>query len=52
MVVIAALCVPVLVIGFAMGVRSATGPAGVLVFLGISALWGLAFTGFPYKRWR
>ncbi len=47
-VVIAALCVPVLVIGFAMGVRFATGPAGVLVFLGISALWGLAFTGFPY----
>ncbi len=47
-VVIVALCIPVLVIGFAMGVRFATGPAGVLVFVGISALWGLAFTGFPY----
>ena len=47
-VVIVALCVPVLAIGFAMGVRFATGPAGVLVFVGISALWGLAFTGFPY----
>jgi ABC-2 type transport system permease protein len=47
-VVIVALCIPVLVIGFAMGVRFATGPAGVLVFIGISALWGLAFTGFPY----
>jgi ABC-2 type transport system permease protein len=47
-VVILALCVPVLAIGFIVGVRFATGGAGVLVFLGLSALWGLAFTGFPY----
>jgi len=47
-VVILALCLPVLAIGFGIGVRFSTGFAGVLVFLGFSALWGLAFTGFPY----
>lgn len=47
-VVILALCVPVLAIGYGIGVRFATGPAGVLVFLVLSALWGVAFTGFPY----
>lgn len=47
-VVATALCVPVLAIGYGVGVRFATGPAGVLVFVGFSALWGLAFTGFPY----
>jgi ABC-2 type transport system permease protein len=47
-VVILALCVPVLAIGFAVGVRFATGFGGLLVFLGFSALWGLAFTGIPY----
>ncbi len=46
--VIVALCLPVLAIGFGVGVRFSTGPAGVLVFVGFSALWGLAFTGFPY----
>lgn len=47
-VVIMALCLPVLAIGFGVGVRFATGFAGVAVFIGFSALWGLAFTGFPY----
>jgi len=47
-VVIVALCIPVLAIGFAVGVRFSTGAAGVLSFIGLSALWGLAFTGFPY----
>ena len=46
--VILALCVPVLAIGFTIGVRFVTGGLGVLTFLGFSALWGLAFTGFPY----
>ena len=46
--VIVALCVPVLVIGAIVGVRFATGLPGLLVFVGFSALWGLAFTGFPY----
>ena len=47
-VVIMALCLPVLAIGFGVGVRFATGLGGVLVFIGFSALWGLVFTGFPY----
>jgi ABC-2 type transport system permease protein len=48
MVVIVALCLPVLAIGFAVGVRFATGVPGVFVFVGFSALWGLVFTGIPY----
>ncbi len=47
-VLIVALCIPVLAIGFAIGVRFATGVPGILVFIGFSALWGLVFTGFPY----
>lgn len=39
---------PVLALGFALGVRFATGVAGVLAFLVIGALWGVVFTGFPY----
>ncbi len=48
MVVIIALCVPVLAIGFGVGVRFVTGAPGVLAFIGFSALWGLVFTGLPY----
>src|SRR5580693_6255808 len=47
-VVIVALCIPVLAIGFGLGVHFATGAPGVLAFVGFSALWGLVFTGFPY----
>jgi ABC-2 type transport system permease protein len=47
-VVILALCLPVLIIGFSAGVRFSTGAGGVLLFLVLSALWGIAFTGFPY----
>ncbi len=47
-VIIVLLCLPVLAIGFGVGIRFSTGPAGILVFLAVSALWGLAFTGFPY----
>ncbi|MFD4372389.1 ABC transporter permease [Streptomyces sp. NPDC058486] len=43
-----ALCVPVLILGAAVGVGFSTGPLGVVVFIVISGLWGLAFTGFPY----
>ncbi len=43
-----ALCVPVLTLGFILGVGFATGPLGVLAFLALSGFWGLAFTGFPY----
>jgi ABC-2 type transport system permease protein len=46
--VIAALCLPVIAIGAIVGVHFAAGLPGLLVFVGFSALWGLAFTCFPY----
>jgi ABC-2 type transport system permease protein len=46
--VAAALTVPILAVGFAMGVRFEAGPVGVLVFVLIAALWSLAFSGFGY----
>ena len=47
-VVIVTLCLPVLAIGFGVGVRFVTGAPGVLAFIALSALWGLVFTGLPY----
>ena len=46
--VIAALCLPVIVLGAIVGVRFVTGLPGLVVFVALSALWGLAFTCFPY----
>ena len=45
---VCALCVPVLALGFATGVRFDTGLLGVLAFILLAGLWGLVFTGFPY----
>jgi ABC-2 type transport system permease protein len=42
------LTLPVLLLGFAVGVRFETGIAGVLLFIALAGLWGLVFTGFPY----
>ncbi len=42
------LSIPVLALGFLLGVQFATGPLGVLAFLLLAGLWGLAYTGFPY----
>ena len=59
--VVCGLCVPVMVLGFALGVRFETGLLGMLAFILLAGLWGLAFTGFPYAialktgspaRWR
>lgn len=47
-VVIVFLCLPVLAIGYGVGVRFSTGWLGIFTFIGFSAFWGLAFTGFPY----
>ncbi|MGE3620982.1 MAG: ABC transporter permease [Acidimicrobiia bacterium] len=47
-VLVCALTVPVLVLGFATGVRFETGILGVACFVVFGGLWGLAFTGFPY----
>lgn len=43
-----ALSLPVLLLGFIVGVTFETGVLGLLVFLAMTGLWGLAFTGFPY----
>ena len=43
-----ALCIPVLILGFVFGVSFGTGPLGFLAFIFLGGLWGLAFTGFPY----
>jgi ABC-2 type transport system permease protein len=47
-VVLVLLCIPVLAMGFIVGVRFETGLAGLLLFVGICGIWGLVFTGFPY----
>ena len=43
-----ALAVPVILIGFVVGVRFEAGPLGVLAFVLLAALWSLAFAGFGY----
>jgi ABC-2 type transport system permease protein len=45
---VVALSIPVVVLGFVVGVSFQTGVLGILVFLVLAGLWGLAFTGFPY----
>lgn len=42
------LSLPVILLGFLVGVRFETGLLGILVFVLMAGLWGLAFTGFPY----
>ncbi|HEX4776288.1 MAG TPA: ABC transporter permease [Acidimicrobiia bacterium] len=46
--VAAALTIPILLVGVALGVRFETGIAGVVVFIAIAAVWSLAFSGFGY----
>jgi ABC-2 type transport system permease protein len=45
---VVALSIPVLILGFIVGVKFTTGIIGLLVFLLLAGAWGLAFTGFPY----
>jgi ABC-2 type transport system permease protein len=42
------IAVPVVIIGFIVGVRFETGPLGVVAFVLLTALWSLAFSGFGY----
>lgn len=46
--VAASLTVPILVLGFVLGVRFESGPLGVVVFVALAASWSLAFAGFGY----
>lgn len=47
-VVAMALTVPIIALGFAIGIRFETGVIGVVMFIALAALWSLAFTGFGY----
>jgi ABC-2 type transport system permease protein len=47
-VVAAALTIPILILGFILGVRFHGGPLGVAGFVVLAALWSLAFAGFGY----
>jgi ABC-2 type transport system permease protein len=49
LVLVMALALPVLALGLAYGVRFATGVAGMVVFVVLSGIWGLVFTGLPYS---
>ena len=44
----ACLTVPILALGLVMGAGFETGPAGVVVFVAMAAMWSLAFAGFGY----
>jgi ABC-2 type transport system permease protein len=48
LILITTLSIPVVIMGFIVGVRFETGVIGVLLFIFMAGLWGLAFTGFPY----
>ena len=45
---VVALTLPVLIMGFAVGVRFESGIPGLLLFVLMAGLWGLVFAGFPY----
>ena len=45
---VVALTLPVIVMGYIVGVSFQTGAPGVLLFILLGGLWGLIFTGFPY----
>ena len=47
-IVLLFLSLPVLAMGLALGVRFATGAAGIITFVAIVTVWGLSYTGFPY----
>lgn len=46
--VVAVLAVPVLILGLVIGISFQTGILGMIVFVLLAVLWGVAFTGFPY----
>jgi ABC-2 type transport system permease protein len=43
-----ALAIPVLLVGLSLGVHFRTGVPGMVVFVVLSGIWGLVFTGLPY----
>ena len=47
-VLIEALTIPVIIMGFIVGVDFVTGFLGIVAFMLLAGLWGLIFNGFPY----
>ena len=47
-VLVIALTIPVVALGLLVGVEFSSGPLGILLFVLMGGLWGLAYTGFPY----
>jgi ABC-2 type transport system permease protein len=45
---VVALTLPVVAMGYVVGIRFETGPLGIVIFMLMGGLWGLAFAGFPY----
>jgi ABC-2 type transport system permease protein len=45
---VVALTLPVIALGFITGVRFDSGPIGVLAFIVLAGMWGLAYAGIPY----
>ena len=45
---VVALSVPVIALGFIVGVRFEAGFLGILAFVGLAGLWALVYNGFPY----
>ena len=48
-VLVVCLSIPVVILGFIIGARFDTGPLGVVLFVAMSAMWGIAYTGIPYS---
>ncbi len=48
LILVVALSVPVVLLGLLVGVDFATGVGGMVAFVVLGGLWGLAYTGFPY----
>ncbi|MEO0494134.1 MAG: ABC transporter permease [Actinomycetota bacterium] len=48
-VLVVCLSIPVVILGFVIGARFDSGPLGVVLFIFMAALWGIAFTGIPYS---
>ena len=46
--VAAALTAPIMILGAILGVRFGAGPAGIVAFVLLAALWSLSFAGFGY----
>ena len=47
-VMVMVLCLPVILTAFFMDIDFAAGAGGILIFIALAAVWGLAFSGVPY----